>query len=141
MGMNDEIEALTMRLSRLERANRQLKLASVAVLLLIIALGGMAFGGKSRIVEADKIVVHDSHGRARITIGTPEVAGGAIDLKADEPAIWLTGENGSDRTILTGDGLYLGNGHARRLVDLTSGPTRPELRFYDRDGKVSWPAP
>jgi hypothetical protein len=74
-------------------------------------------------------------------IGTPEVTGAAVDTRPDAPAIWLSDENGSDRTILTSDGLYLANGREKPLVKLSSGPSRPELRFYGPDGKVSWSAP
>lgn len=74
-------------------------------------------------------------------IGTPEVAGAAFDMKPDAPAIWLSDENGSDRTILTSDGLYLANGREKPLVSLSSGPGRPEMRFYGPGGKVSWSAP
>ena len=92
-------------------------------------------------IEAEKIVILDTHGRARLMIGTPDVAGAAVAMKLDAPAIWLSDENGSDRTILTSDGLYLANGREKPLVNLSSGPSRPELRFYGPDGKVSWSAP
>jgi hypothetical protein len=101
----------------------------------------MGLGGKPRTIEAEKIVILDSHGRARLMIGTPEVAGAAVDMKPDSPAIWLSDESGSDRTILTSDGLYLADGREKPLVDLSSGPTRPALRFYGPDEKVSWSAP
>jgi hypothetical protein len=139
--MTSEIEALTVRIARLERENRRLKLIGVVVLLVSMAVVSMGLGGKPRTIEAQKIVIFDSHGRARLMIGMPEIAGAAVDMKPDAPAIWLSDENGSDRTILTSDGLYLANGREKPLVNLSSGPSRPELRFYGPDGKVSWSAP
>ena len=55
----------------------------------------MAFAGKPQTLEVEKIIIRDSHGHARITIGTPAVAGVAVDLNANEPAIWLSDEKGS----------------------------------------------
>jgi len=76
-------------------------------------------------------------------MGTPEVAGASVDMKPDAPVIWLTDENGSDRAILTSDGLYFANGHEKPLVSLSSGsvPSQQGLRFYRPDGKVFWSAP
>ena len=139
--MTSEIETLTVRVACLERANRRLKLIAVGAVLASMVLFSMRLGGKPRTIEAEKIVIRDSHGRARLMIGTPEIAGAAVDIKPDAPAIWLSDENGSDRTILTSDGLYLANGREKPLVNLSSGPGRPELRFYGPDGMVSWSAP
>lgn len=72
-----------------------------------------AAAGKLRTIEVEKIIVFDTHGRARITIGTPAVSGVAIDMKPDEPAIWLTDEKGQDRAILTSDGLRLAKSHGK----------------------------
>jgi len=139
--MTSEIEVLAVRIARLERANRRLKLMGVGALLASIAFVSMGFGGAPRTIEAERIAILDSHGRARLTIGTPRVAGAAVEMNADEPVIWLSDENGSDRAILSSDGLYLANGHSKPLVSLISGPTRPQLRFYNSDGKISWLAP
>jgi hypothetical protein len=139
--MRSEIEGLTVRVARLERANRRLKLISVGVVSASMALISMGLGGKPQTIEAEKIIIRDSHGRARLMIGTPEVAGAAVDMKPDAPVIWLSDGNGSDRTILTTDGLYFSNGHEKPLVNLSSGPIRPELQFYGPDGKISWSAP
>jgi hypothetical protein len=139
--MRSEIETLTRRIARLERTNRWLKLIGLGVVLISMALVSMGLGRKPRTIEAEKIVILDSHGRARLTIGTPEVAGAAVAMKPDAPAIWLSDESGSDRVILASDGLYFANSHENPLVDLSSGPSQPELRFYGTDGKVSWSAP
>lgn len=140
--MESELETLSARVRQLEHENRRIKLVGVGTLLALVVLVSMGLAaGKSRTIEAEKIVIRDSHGRARLMIGTPEVAGAAVDLKPDSPAIWLSDEHGSDRAILTSDGLYLANGRERPLADFSSGPDRPSLRFYGPDGKVSWSAP
>jgi hypothetical protein len=138
--MQPEIEALTMRIARLERANRWMKVIAVGSALAAAGLVLMGSSGKPRTIEAEKVVILDSHRRPRITIGTPEIVGVAVGMKRDEPAIWLSDENGSDRTILASDGLYLADGRAKPKVSLTSGPVRPELRLYGSDGKLAWTA-
>lgn len=139
--MQSEIDALTARIERLERANRRLKAIGGVVGLASIALLSVGFGGKARTIEAEKIVILDSRGRARLTIGTPKSAGVAVSMEGDAPAIWLSDESGSDRTILNSEGLYLANSRGKRLVDLSGDPARPELRLYGPDGTVSWSAP
>lgn len=138
--MISEIEALTVRVARLERTNGRLKLAAAGLLLALMALVSMGFAGKPRTIEAEKLVIRDSHGRARIMIGTPEVAGVAIDLKPDTPAIWLSDEGGTDRAILTTDGVYLANGHGKPIAELMDGTSGPQLRLHGSDGKVIWSA-
>ena len=138
--MISEIEALTVRVARLERTNGRLKVLGAALLLASMALFSMGFAAKARTIEAEKLVICDSHGRARITIGTPEVAGAAIDLKPDTPAIWLSDESGTDRAILTTDGVYLANGRRKPVAELMDGTSGPELRLYGSDGKVVWSA-
>jgi hypothetical protein len=39
-----------------------------------------------RIVEAEKIVLLDSHRHTRITISTPAFAGATVDVNPDEPS-------------------------------------------------------
>jgi hypothetical protein len=135
------VEALTKRVERLERQNRHLKLVGIALVLPLVVLVSVGAVGKPRTVEAEKIVVLDSHGRARITIGMPEFAGAAVGMKPDAPGIWLSDENGIDRTILTDDGLHIGDSKGKPLVELSTDPSRSVLRFYGVDGKISWSAP
>jgi hypothetical protein len=136
------IDALSVRVEQLERANRRLRLFGAGVVLTSGILVSLGFAGKAqpRIVEAEKIIIRDAQGRPRITIGTPAFAGAAVDTKADSPVIWLSDEHGSDRAMLTEDGLYLADNHAKRLVELRSGPNTPGLRFYGPDGRVAWSA-
>lgn len=141
--MAPEIEELTERMGRLERENWRLKLIGMGLMVVLIGLVSVGLGGKLRTIEAEKIVLLDRQGRTRVTIGTPEVAGAAVDMKPGAPAIWLSDESGTDRAILTADGLRFGNGRAKPLIELSSDPRpgRSELRFYSPDGKVSWSAP
>jgi hypothetical protein len=140
--MTSEVDNLVQRVARLERQNRQMKMAGLGIALgmAIFLLTGAAKSPKT--VEAEKIVVRDRHGRARITIGTPAFAGAAIDTTPDDPVIWLTDDKGADRAMLANDGLSFANGKAGPTVRLSSDPNGLSgLRFYGTDGKVSWSAP
>jgi hypothetical protein len=139
--MASEIDVLTARVARLEDQNRRLKLIGVGIVLASMGLVSMGLSGKPRTIEAEKIVVLDSHGRARVTIGTPEAAGIAVAMKPDAPGIWLSDEHGTDRTILTADGLRIGDSGGKPRAELSTEPSRSALRFYGPDGKVSWSAP
>jgi hypothetical protein len=141
--MTPEVEMLTKRVGRLERENRFLKLIGIGCALGIAVLLLVGADKTPRTIEAEKIILRDSQGRARVTIGTPEFAGVAIDMKATDPAIWLTDEQGEDRAALTGDGLRFGDGRHKPLVEIISDP-RPggsALRFYDSNGKLSQSVP
>lgn len=95
-----------------------------------------------RTIEAQKIVLLDSHGHARLTIGTPAGAGAAIGVGPDDPVIWLSDPNGADRAMLTTDGLFFANGKTKPTVSLSSDVHgRSTLKLYGSDGKVSWSAP
>jgi len=140
--MESELETLSARIRKLEHENRRMKLVGAGTLLVFVVLVSMGFAArKPRTIEAEKIVIRDSQGRARLMIGTPEAAGAAVDLKPDSPAIWLSDERGSDSAILTSDGLWLANDREKPLAEFSSGPDRPSLRFYGPDGKLSWSAP
>jgi len=139
--MQYQIEALTVRVERLEHTNRLMKLVMVAVLLLVFGLLSMGYSAKPRTVEAEKIVILDANGHARITLGTPQVAGVAMLMKQDEPAIWLSNEKGTDRAILSSDGLYFANNRGKPLLVLESDPQIAGLKFYGADGKISRSVP
>jgi|SRR5579862_8102229 len=140
--MRSEIEALTSRIARLERQNRKLKTVSLGIVLGLAAFLLVGAAKTPRTVEAEKIVLRDSHGRARITIGTPALSGNALNTNPDDPVIWLSDEKGIDRAILATDGLRFVNSKARGTVSLSSDPSGvPALKFYGTDGTVSWSAP
>jgi hypothetical protein len=141
--MTSEVEMLAIRVGRLERQNRLLKVIGTGCALGLAALLLAGADKTPRTIEAEKIILRDSQGRARVTIGTPESAGVAIDMKASDPAIWLADEDGTDRAILSVDSLRFGNSKGRPLVALVGDP-RPErsaLQFYDSNGKVSQSLP
>jgi hypothetical protein len=140
--MLNDVEALTVRMKKLERQNRHLRLAVIGIAL---ALALMLFAGAEkppRTIEAQKIVLIDGNGHARLTIGTPALAGATIDVNPGDPVIWLSDEKGVDRAMLTTDGLFFASGKAKPTVSLSSDPRGASgLRFYGTDGKVSWSAP
>jgi|ERR1035438_5966250 hypothetical protein len=141
--MTPESGSLRDRVAHLERENRQLKMVGVAVAVLLVSFVFVGAGKSPRTIAAEKIVLLDSHGRARLTIATPAIVGAVVDTGPDDPVIWLTDDKGADRAMLTADGLYFANDKSRPTVTLSSGPKRgaPALRFYAADGKVSWSAP
>jgi hypothetical protein len=137
--MTSEVEMLAMRVGKLESQNRRLKIIGAGCALGVALLLLLGADKEPRTIEAEKIIVRDSQGRARVTIGTPEFAGVAIDMKASDPAIWLADENGTDRAILSADSLRFGNSKGKPLVALVGDPRpdRSTLQFYDSNGKVS----
>jgi hypothetical protein len=141
-GMTSEVDNLAQRVARLERQNRQLKVLGAAIVLSIVTFFLIGAAKTPRTIEAEKIVIFDQHGHARITIGTPAFAGAAIGMNSDAPMIWLTDDKGADRAMLSSDGLCFASGKSRPTVRLDSrsdGLSR--LEFYGTSGKVSWTAP
>jgi len=141
--MAGDIEALARREVRLEQENRLLKMIGLGSVLGLLVLMCMGAANRSRMIEAEKITLIDSQGRARVTIGTPWSSGAAIDTERDAPVIWLSDEKGNDRAMLSADGLFFANSRAKPVLSLSSDPRpgRSALRFYGPDGKVSWSAP
>jgi len=140
--MTSEGDQLVERVTRLERQNRQLKMVGMGVALGISVFLLTGATKTPKTVEAERIVILDRHGRARITMGTPAFAGAAIDTNPDDPVIWLTDGKGGDRAMLATDGLSFANSRAKPTVRLNSDPNGLSgLNFYGNDGKVSWSAP
>jgi len=141
--MHSEFANLQERVGELEQENRRLRVVGTAMAVLFIALLLIGAANKPRTIEAEKIVLLDSHSRARITIGTPKFAGAAIETGTDDPIIWLTDENGTDRAILSSEGLRFANEKGKPLVSITSDPRpgRSRLSFYGPDGQIAWSAP
>jgi len=69
--MTSEIGSLTHRVAHLEQENRRLRMIGMAAAILLAAFVFAGAGKTPRTIEAEKIVLLDSHGRARVTIGTP----------------------------------------------------------------------
>ena len=142
--MNSELDRLVHRVATLERQNRQLKMIGAGIVM--IAIVAAIFLPRQppktpKIIDAEEIVVRDRHGRARITISTPAVAGGTVDTNPDDPIIWLSDGKGTDRAMLSTDGLRFANSYGGPTISLHSAPNGlSELNVYT-DGKVSWSAP
>jgi hypothetical protein len=140
--MTSEVDNLLRRVQKLERQNRRWKLVGLGVALCITVLLLVGADKAPRTIEAEKIVLLDSHGRARLTIATPAFAGATMDVNPDDPVIWMTDDKGADRAMLTTDGLFFANGKARPTVSLSSDPNGTSgLKFYGANGKVSWSVP
>ncbi len=114
--MNLNMQAIGDRIERLERENRRLKLTGIAALVLMLAVVLMGQAQPSRTLEANRIIVRDSAGRPRITLGTPASSGAAVGMKRNDPAIWMTDEKGTDRMILTMDGIKLADERGKPLA-------------------------
>jgi hypothetical protein len=70
--MSLEIAPLSRRIERLERQNRRFKQLGLG---LILSVGILLMAGAAKVprtIEAEKIVLLDSQGRARITFSTPK---------------------------------------------------------------------
>jgi hypothetical protein len=136
-----EMETLARRVEALERQNRRVKLAALGIVLgaMVVALSGA--GQATRTVEAQKIVLLDNHGRAKLTIGTPALTGATVGVNPDDAVIWFTDDKGTDRAMLTSDGLFFANRDARPTISISSDPKASELKLYGMDGRVLWSAP
>ena len=136
-----ETQILSQRVGRLERENRILKCFALLFACALLALMSMAASSKPRTVEAEKFVLRDSKGHARVTIGTPEFAGPTILTKATDPVVWLTDERGNDRAVLTMDGLRFIDARTEATLAITSETGKSAITIYGTDRKVAWSAP
>jgi len=109
------LQSLCVRVEKLERQNRLLKRAILAIFLLPAAIVVMGQAHPARTIEAEQFILRDAQGRQKLTIGTPRVSGVAVDLTPDEPALWIAGNNGVDRAILTSGGLRFSDDKGRAL--------------------------
>lgn len=133
-----DLNHLSERVKRLEYENRLFKLAGTVLALGVLAFASLGAANKPQTIEAEKIILRDAQGHVRLTLGTPGTAGAAFAIQPNDPAIWLSDENGTDRAILTSDGLYFANKNSRPTVSLSSGSASgaSSLGFYDPNGKI-----
>lgn len=154
-----ELAAVVARLDKVERQDRKLRRAGIAVL--VLAAAGLLMGGqampKARTVEAESFVLKDGAGKIRAE----------LNLRKDMPVLVLYDENGKFRVMLDafkdGPGLILAdeNGKPRAALAVSkvgpalilrddNGKTRagldvlenePELHLDDETGKTVWRAP
>lgn len=71
--MISETNALAERVRRLEQQNRVIRWIAAGILFLVIVAGLEAQQRPVRTIEAEKFVLLDSKGRARVTIATPNL--------------------------------------------------------------------
>jgi hypothetical protein len=137
-----EMNSLAERVRRLEHQNRLMKRSAAGILLLVAVTSLTAQRRPVRTVEAEKFVLLDSKGRARVTIGTPPSSGLAIDTAADEPSIWISDANGMDRVIITAEGLRLANEAGKPAASLTFTNNKgAEILLQRSDGKLLYHVP
>ena len=115
-----EPNGLVQRIEKLERENKRLKLIAMFVAVCACALVLVGAAKSSRTIQAEKFVLLDSHGRAKLTIGTPAYAGAAVDTNPDDAAIWITDDTGTDRAMLSKDGLLFANDKSKPTASLNS---------------------
>ncbi|MFI5342135.1 MAG: hypothetical protein ACHQ7N_20145 [Candidatus Methylomirabilales bacterium] len=125
-----ELVAVVARLEKVERQNRRLRGAGIAVL--VLAAAGLLMGQampKTRIVEAEEFVLRDAAGKVRAMLGATKDWEGLnlydendrvrvrLDLRKDGPGLTLYEENGKVR------------------ADLGAIKAGPRLILYDENGK------
>jgi myo-inositol-hexaphosphate 3-phosphohydrolase len=138
----DSLQGLYTRMGKLERQNRFQRNALTVGLLISICVTAMGQARPARTVEAERFVLLDGKGRARITIGTPLTSGATVGTSPDEPIIWLSDAKGNDRAMITTEGLRLANEHSRPAASLTFTPNEgAKLFLYDNEGKLLFYAP
>ncbi|MFQ5915809.1 MAG: hypothetical protein ACE5JS_21760, partial [Nitrospinota bacterium] len=151
-----EMEAVTQRLDRLERENRQLKLAGAAALALAVAFATAGATSQPKFVKTDTVetkflVVTDSQGNTRASIdtsreGSPrlhffDVSGKRrVSLRAHGDETEFSLSQGKSMKIVLGNtlgkmGLALWDGKWIRAELSTDGLLGPELRLKDAKGK------
>src|SRR4051794_38290845 len=89
------IDVLAERVGHLERENRLWRWGGGACLIagLVVVIGGAQRANEPRVIEAERLVVRDQHGKERIRLG----------LSSDGvPALFLWAKDGKDRVILQG---------------------------------------
>jgi hypothetical protein len=142
--MTTELQRLTLRVETLERQNHRFRLGAVGLILLAALWSMAAVSPKPRTIEAEQFIVRDSKGRARVTIATAPVSGAAVSLAPDEPAVWFSDAKGSDRLILTTDGLRLANSKSQAALEVTAGTIAGQpasIRLYNSESHVVWSVP
>lgn len=164
---NSDLQSLAARVEKLEKQNRLLKRAGLALLLIAAALVMMGEARPTRTLEAQSFIVRDSTGIKRLELGMDNASPTLrffdthgktrIDLAessnalASGPRIELSGEQDRVRLslglireqpqIIVNDaqGFSAQLGSTPDLVNVRTGAA--SLIMWDKDGKVLWLAP
>ncbi len=163
--MSESLHALTQRLDRLERENRQWRrsVGVVGLLVLAFVLFGQARATPiAKVIEAARFSLVDASGRMRASLYTKNERGSPVLIFSDEAGtrrivLGLTedGSLGLDIFDQQGrGGIILGvgpNGNSNFFATDRFGKTRvvlgvttegtPGLELSNKDGKVIWKAP
>jgi hypothetical protein len=123
-----DLPSLVARILVLERQNRLFKRVGVILLISIAAFVFIAQARPPRTLEAEQFILRDAQGRERLAIGTPRVSGVALDLAPDDAAVWISGNNGVDRAILTNEGLRFADDKGRPLESYLANPRPASTR-------------
>ena len=109
-----ELAAVVARLEKVERQNRRLRGAGIAVA--VLAAAGLLMGQAMptvRIVQAEGFQLKDGQGKVRAGLG----------MDKEGPVLFLADENGKPR------------------AELAVGKAGPGLGLYDENGKPTWSQP
>jgi hypothetical protein len=137
-----ELDGLVHRIEKLERENKRLKLVVMLAVVFVCALVLVGVAKPTRTIEAEQFILLDSHGRTKLTIGTPRHSGATVDANPNDAMIWIADDTGTDRVILMKDGLFFANDKGKPTVSLNSVQnSTSSLKLYGADGKVVFSAP
>lgn len=189
------VQALVVRLAKLEKQNRRMKQTGVAVLVVGASLAFMGQASKPKTVEANEFVLRDGsgivrarlwvdeqtaatqlrlfdeHGKDGVFLSSSSALGGAISLRDSNGAaqtvltplgvsvpdvttdkLSVVGNDGKPRSILSMDGLYVGDDQGFSAQLGVSGLVTPRtgemhrtsaasLVLFDKKKNVIWKAP
>ena len=131
-----DLAAVVARLEKVERQNRRLKTAGIAVL--VLAAAGLLMGQampKARTVEAEGFVLKDERGEVRAKLA----------MDKGRPMLALSDEHGMPRVglLVDKDGPMLGMGdeYGMPRVELSVSKEGPRLILADDNGKTIWRQP
>lgn len=127
--MNNDMEMLLLRVSRLERQNKLIKLAGLALVLIVALILFCGAETSNKVIEAREFKVVDGNGKMRASLGMDSDPGlylydengrSLVELSIinEETKLWFTDENGHLRIALTS------------ITD-----RNPELGLWGKNGK------
>jgi hypothetical protein len=123
------------RLEKLEKQNRRIKRAGLAVMVFI---GAALLSGQASVpwkIEAERFVLRDSTGKVR----------GELGMTGHGPLLTLYDNDGAQRAAFgiaeKGPGIFFLDAIQKRRVALGVVEKGPVLAFFDQDGKTVFSKP